>query len=406
MGNQAPCCAAKPDDKTSVEGAELKHNDATIVATDGDGLTKSAQIAPLQIDPVYSFKVTLVKSNGIKLGLDVDFMAERRVLPVMQITGGLAEAWNKSAPVKDRIAKGDCIVEVNGIRDDIASILEACKTNEHLDLTVNRGLNYNALVADLGALIRAKNCAPILIRLSWHDAGVFSAGELTGGCPNAVMRFKGAGEGKFAANAGLPTVAVKLLEPIAQKFVPRLLSHADLWALAANVGIRLMGGPDVAVKFGRVDAVSAEESVESQVGRLPDGDKGADHLRAVFHPKGFDDEAIVCLSGAHTVGKCNLDRSGFSGAWTEQPMKFDNSYFKELLTKSYSLETTSKGCPQHKHAASGTIMLKSDMALIQDPALKAHVQKYADNESQFFNDFAKAWTKMQELGCTGLRDTL
>ena len=44
-------------------------------------------------------------------------------------------------------------------------------------------------------LVKTKQCGPILVRLSWHDAGVFSDGRLKGGCPNAVMRFTDAGEG-------------------------------------------------------------------------------------------------------------------------------------------------------------------------------------------------------------------
>ena len=39
----------------------------------------------------------------------------------------------------------------------------------------------------------------------------------------------------------------------------------------------------------------------------------------------------------HTVGKCHLDRSGFDGPWTEAPLKFDNSYFTEMLAKEYLL---------------------------------------------------------------------
>ena len=31
--------------------------------------------------------------------------------------------------------------------------------------------------ADLAALVSEKGCGPIMIRLSWHDAGVFSDGE-------------------------------------------------------------------------------------------------------------------------------------------------------------------------------------------------------------------------------------
>lgn len=131
---------------------------------------------------------------------------------------------------------------------------------------------YDNLVSDLTALVKEKGCGPILIRLSWHDAGVFSSGT---GCPNAAMRFTDGGEGKFGANAGLPDVAVGLLAPIAAKYVEeqKAISNADLWALAANVAIEVMGGPKVPTRFGRKDAASSAESVESQAGRLPDGDK-------------------------------------------------------------------------------------------------------------------------------------
>ncbi len=35
--------------------------------------------------------------------------------------------------------------------------------------------------ADIKSIIDEKNCGPIFIRLSWHDAGVYSTGKLTGG---------------------------------------------------------------------------------------------------------------------------------------------------------------------------------------------------------------------------------
>ena len=265
--------------------------------------------------------------------------------------------------------------------------------------------SYDALVKDLEELVRTKHCGPILIRLSWHDAGVFSNGKLKGGYSNAAMRFTDAGEGTFGANAGLPDVALGLLKPITEKYVPSVIGHADLWTLAANVAIKEMGGPVIKTRFGRTDAKSSAESVESQVGRLPDGDKELDHLREIFHPKGFDDRDIVALSGAHTVGKCHIGRSGFDGAWTEEPLKFDNSYFKEMLQKEYKEEKTEKGNPQFK-SGSGTIMLTSDLALLKDPAFRQHVEAYAKDQEVFFKDFATAWIKLQENGVAGLRDQL
>lgn len=218
------------------------------------------------------------------------------------------------------------------------------------------------------------------------------------------MRFADGGEGAFGANAGLD-VAINLLKPISDKYVPAVISNADLWALAANVAIQCMGGPVIKTRFGRKDATSSKESVESQVGRLPDGDKGVDHLQEIFYPKGFDDKDIVALSGAHTVGACHLDRSGFDGPWTADKLKFDNSYFTDMLTKKYDEETTAKGCPQFRNKDDDTIMLTSDLALLKEP-YRQYVELYAKDQDAFFKDFTAAWVKLQENGCADLRDTL
>ena len=111
------------------------------------------------------------------------------------------------------------------------------------------------------------------------------------------------------------------------------------------------------------------------------------------------------FSSAHTVGRCHADRSGFDGAWTETPLKFDNSYFTEMLAKEYVDETTAQGCPQKKHASSGTIMLISDLALLEAPFCE-YVELYAKDQEAFFKDYVAAWVKLQENGCDGLRDTL
>jgi hypothetical protein len=64
-------------------------------------------------------------------------------------------------------------------------------------------------------------------------------------------------------------------------------------------------------------------------GRLPDAALGAEHLRDVFYRMGFDDQEIVALSGAHSLGFCHDDRSGFVGAWTETPHEFTNKCERE-----------------------------------------------------------------------------
>jgi len=43
----------------------------------------------------------------------------------------------------------------------------------------------------------------------------------------------------------------------------------------------------------------------------------------------------VALSGAHALGRCHADRSGFDGPWTNAPTAWSNLYFQELLEKKW-----------------------------------------------------------------------
>ncbi len=52
--------------------------------------------------------------------------------------------------------------------------------------------------------------------------------------------------------------------------------------------------------------------------------------------------------GGHTVGRCHLERSGFDGPWTHSSLKFDNEYFKNLMTLEWEEHETPKGRKQFK----------------------------------------------------------
>ncbi|KAL5724033.1 L-ascorbate peroxidase [Ranunculus cassubicifolius] len=121
------------------------------------------------------------------------------------------------------------------------------------------------------------------------------------------MRHKA--EQSHSANNGLDK-AVVWLQPIKDKFP--ILSYGDFYQLAGVVAVEITGGPDVPFHPGRED--KEEPPLE---GRLPDATKGSDHLRNVFGATmGLSDQDIVSLSGAHTLGRCHKERSGFEGAWT------------------------------------------------------------------------------------------
>ncbi|KAF8666082.1 hypothetical protein HU200_053792 [Digitaria exilis] len=234
---------------------------------------------------------------------------------------------------------------------------------------------------DLRALIANKNCAPIMLRLAyvlglmhapiWHDAGTYDAKTKTGG-PNGSIRFPE--EYNHGANKGIK-IAIDLVEPIKQKH-PKI-TYADLYQVTHNHIYRLL-------------RCILDSSVCPEEGRLPDAKKGASHLREVFYRMGLSDKDIVALSGGHTLGRARPERSGFDGAWTKDPLKFDNSYFVELL----------------KGDSEGLLKLPTDKVLVEDPEFRRYVELYAKDEEAFFRDYAESHKKLSELGFTPPRSAL
>ena len=142
------------------------------------------------------------------------------------------------------------------------------------------------------------------------------------------MRF--APENDHGANSGLKA-ARDFLEPVKKKFP--WITYSDLWTLAGICALQEMQGPSIPWRPGRQDRDAAACTPD---GRLPDGSKEQSHLRAIFGRMGFDDREIVALSGAHALGRCHTDRSGFSGPWTFSPTILTNDYYKLLMNEKWN----------------------------------------------------------------------
>jgi hypothetical protein len=236
------------------------------------------------------------------------------------------------------------------------------------------------------------NVCPFTIRLAWHASGTYSKDdEIPGGSDGATMRFEP--EISDGANAGLDMMMM-ILKPVKLKY-PNL-SYADLWTLAGVQAINLMGGPDVPFKFGRSDEDGGATC--PMHGRLPDAALGAEHLREVFYRMGLDDQDIVALSGAHTVGSCHENRSGFDGPWTSRPTKFDNEYFVNLVNFTWKAREW-EGPLQYTDVTGKLMMLPTDIALTKDPKFAKYVKLYAKDEKKFFDHFSIAFGKLIALGC-------
>lgn len=260
---------------------------------------------------------------------------------------------------------------------------------------------------DDGAQGGGGGVAPMLLRLAWHCSGTWCKDAKNGGSEGATMRFKP--ESEHGGNAGL-NIARNLLEPIKAKYPD--MTYADLYILAGVVAVEEMGGPKVGFRSGRSDAIGPEDPARddrfSPDGRLPDGDKGAAHIRDIFYRMGFDDQAIVALSGAHAVGRCHTDRSGFWGPWTRAETTFSNEYYRLMLEEKWTPKKTHKGRkwtgpPQFENKDGDLMMLSTDLALVEDEKFRPYSEKYAKDEDLFFKDFAKYYQQLNELGCKNLK---
>ncbi|KAI9216424.1 mitochondrial cytochrome c peroxidase [Blastocladiella britannica] len=235
---------------------------------------------------------------------------------------------------------------------------------------------------------------PVLIRLAWHASGTYDKKDNSGGSGGAGMRYSH--EGKDGANAGLDH-ARALLEPIKQRFPE--ISYADLWTLAGVVAVKELGGPSVEWRSGRSDFKS-EEVTPNVAGRLPDATQGRKHVRDVFYRMGFDDREIVALMGAHALGRCHTDRSGFDGPWTFSPTMLTNDFYKLLLSEKW-VKRDWEGPLQYTDKKTKTLMmLPTDMEMYNDRTFYKHVKEFAADEKVFHDAFASAFKKLIELGVT------
>ena len=108
--------------------------------------------------------------------------------------------------------------------------------------------------------------------------------------------------------------------------------------------------------------------------------------------------------GVHTI------TSGLEGAWTTNPVKWDNNFFENLFGYEWELTKSPAGAQQwtpKDNAAAGTVpdahdpskrhapmMATTDLALRMDPAYAEISKRFYENPDQFSDAFARAWYKL------------
>ena len=178
----------------------------------------------------------------------------------------------------------------------------------------------------------------------------------------------------------------------------------------------------------------------------PDPITSAKDIRETFDRMAMNDEETVALiAGGHTFGKVHgagdaglvgaapegapieemglgwknkhgsgkgrdTITSGLEGAWTPNPIQWDNGYFDMLFGYEWKLVKSPAGAnqwhavnPKEKDLAPAaedssirvpTVMLTSDMAMREDPIYKKISKHFHENPNKFADAFARAWFKL------------
>jgi len=214
------------------------------------------------------------------------------------------------------------------------------------------------------------------------------------------------------------------------------------WLAAERGGL----GPALDKQMGAVQMGLIYVNPEGPGGN-PDPLKSAADIRTTFGRMAMNDvETVALIAGGHTFGKAhgaapadkhvgpepegaNIEEQGFGwtsnfktgvgahattsgleGAWTVNPIKWDNGYFENLFKYEWVMTKSPAGATQwipkdesaaelvpdafdesKKHAP---IMFTTDLALKMDPEYAKISKDFHENPEKFADAFARAWYKL------------
>ena len=175
----------------------------------------------------------------------------------------------------------------------------------------------------------------------------------------------------------------------------------------------IASGRDIRETFGRM-AMNDEETVALVAGGHTFGKcHGAGDAALVGpEPEAADiAEQGMGWKSSHGSGKAgDAITSGIEGAWTTNPIKWDNNYFENLFGYEWELTRSPAGANQWKpvgDTGDGTvpdahdpdkrhapIMTTADMAMRMDPIYGPISKRFMENPDQLADAFARAWFKL------------
>ncbi|KAF5725652.1 peroxidase 12-like [Tripterygium wilfordii] len=251
--------------------------------------------------------------------------------------------------------------------------------------------------------------AAALLRIHFHDCFVL-------GCEGSILLDGTAGETseKLAApNLNLRREAFKIvndLRKLVHSRCGRVVSCADIVALAARDAVHLSKGPYYNIPLGRRDGVRIATSDEI-LADLPPPSFNTTLILITLAPKNFTTTDVVALSGAHTIGRshCISIADRLFGSSIDPTM--DPELAQHLLklcpdlasinsTTAFMMDPRTPNTFDNKYyinLVNHQGLFTSDQDLYTDNRTRDLVTKFAANQTFFFEKFVEFMLKMGQL---------
>ncbi|SPT20448.1 unnamed protein product [Triticum aestivum] len=245
-----------------------------------------------------------------------------------------------------------------------------------------------------------------LLRLHFHDCFV-------NGCDGSVLLDGATGEKNAVPNKN-SLRGFELVDDIKaqlEKACAKVVSCADILAVAARDSVVALGGPTWDVELGRRDGTTTSQDAANSDLPAPTSDLGA--LTKAFSTKGLTQKDMVALSGAHTIGQARC--VNFRGRlYNETAPSLDATLATSLKPRCPSTDgtgddNTSPLDPStsyvfdnfyYKNLLRNKGLLHSDQQLFSGGgSADAQTTAYASGMGAgFFDDFRDAMVKMGGIG--------
>ncbi|KAG8478594.1 hypothetical protein CXB51_028399 [Gossypium anomalum] len=278
---------------------------------------------------------------------------------------------------------------------------------------------------------------PKLVRLHFHDCFVH-------GC-DASLLLNGTDSEK-TATPNLSTDGYAVIDDIKtalEKACPRVVSCADILALAAQISVSLVcflllmllifcidpissrtmlfkecvwfagWRSNMEVPLGRRDSRTAHRE---GTGTIPTGHESLANIATLFKSMALDSTDLVALSGVHTFGRARcaafVDRLyNFNNVSGKIDPNLNGTYAKTLrqlcpkggdVTSLIDLDEQTSLTFDNKYFLNlqnrrGLLQTDQELFSTKGAETVAIVNRFASSQSQFFNSFAKAMIKMGNI---------